>query len=274
MIIREIESRDYIAKSKLGDLCINPYAGCEHACTYCYAYYMAKWSGHEGEPWGSFVDVKWADKKIDHARIKGRNLQIGTVTDPYQPAEKRYRVTRWILEQLVGAECKIQIITKGALMARDIDLMQEIGKTSEIRAVMSVNTLDEEVRKTLDLSSPVQEKLAALQEIHKSGVQTGIFIAPILIGVTDWREIIEQTRDYTDQYWFETLSCGGSYKRDMLRWVLFNHRDLWDVYHDIYVDGKFDEMYRLAEEVEQYCRENSVPADHGFGALYPHHLTV
>lgn len=272
MIVREIESRDYLAKSKLGDLCINPYAGCEHACIYCYAYYMAKWSGHEGEPWGSFVDVKWADKKIDHARIKGRQLQIGTVTDPYQPAEERYRVTRWILEQLVGAECQIQVITKGALVARDIDLFQQISKTSDLRIMMSINTLDEEVRKTLDRSSPVEDKLRALKEVHEGGVKTGVFVAPILIGVTDWRGIIERTRDYADEYWFETLSCGGSYKRDMLRWVLWSHKDLWDTYHDIYVDGKFDEMYRLAEEVEDYCREQGIRGK--FGALYPHHLTV
>lgn len=271
MIIREIGSRDYLAKSKLGDLCINPYAGCEHACIYCYAYYMARWSGHESEPWGSFVDVKWADKKIDHARIKGRQLQIGTVTDPYQPAEERYRVTRWILEQLVGAECQIQIITKGALVARDIDLFKQISETSDLRIMMSVNTLDEEVRKTLDRSSPVEDKLRALKEIHESGIKTGVFVAPILIGVTDWRGIIERTRDYVGEYWFETLSCGGSYKRDMLRWVLFNHKDLWDTYHDIYVDGKFDAMYALSDEVNAYVKKEGIDAK--TGALLPHHLT-
>lgn len=272
MIIKEVGARDYIAKSKLGDLCINPYAGCEHACVYCYAYYMAKWSGHEGEPWGSFVDVKWADKKIDHNKIRGRNLQIGTVTDPYQPAEERYRVTRWILEQLVGAECKLQIITKGALVARDTELLLKIGETSDVRVMMSINTFDEEVRKSLDLSSPVEDKLAALKTLHNAGVKTGVFIAPLLIGITDYKAIIEETKDYVGEYWFETLSCGGSYKRDMLRWVLFNHKDLWDVYHDIYVDGKFDKMYEVAKEVEDYCKENGVNGR--FEALYPHHLTV
>ena len=94
MIIREIGSRDYLAKSKLGDLCINPYAGCEHACIYCYAYYMAKWSGHEGEPWGSFVDVKWADKKIDHKKIKGRNLQIIITVTPRLSRDRHIRPER------------------------------------------------------------------------------------------------------------------------------------------------------------------------------------
>lgn len=271
MIIKEVGARDYVAKSKLGDLCINPYAGCEHGCTYCYAYYMAKWSGHEGEPWGTFVDVKWADKKIDLEKIKGRNLQIGTVTDPYQPAERRYRVTRWVLEQLIGAECRIQIITKGALVARDIDLLQKLSETADLRVMMSVNTLDDEERASLDRSSPVADKLQALKDLNSAGVKTGIFIAPILIGVTDWRAIIEETREYVGEYWFETLSCKGPFKRDMLRWVLRNHKCLWDVYHDIYVDGKFDAMYALADEVERYCEENGIKGN--FGGLYPHHLT-
>lgn len=272
-MIKEIESRDYIAKSKLGDLCINPYVGCEHACLYCYAYYMAKWSGHDFEPWGSFVDVKWTKKPINLKRIRGRDITIGTVTDPYQPCEGKYKVTRHILEELQGAECKIRIITKGSLVCRDIDLLKSLSETAEVTVMESINDTTEEVRRTMDCASPIHMRMAALEQLHESGIRTGVFIAPILPGISDWKGVIETVRGFTDEFWFETLSLGGNaeHKRQFLRWVLFKRKDLWDLYHSIYVGGNVEPISLLKKEIEQYCADAGI--DGNFGGLAPHHLT-
>lgn len=272
-MIKEIEATNYIAKSKLGDLCINPYVGCEHACLYCYAYYMAKWSGHDYEPWGSFVDVKWTKKPIDIKKLKGRDITIGTVTDPYQPCESKYRVTRSILEQLVGVECALRIITKSSLVVEDLPLLQKISQTADLTVFESINDATEDIRKTMDNASPIESRVEALSVLRGHGVRTGVFIAPILPGISDWKAVIERVKDITDEMWFETLSLGGDaeHKRQFLRWVLFNRKDLWDLYHDIYINGNVQEIVRIKEEIQEYCRQEGI--DGNFGGLSPHHLT-
>lgn len=273
MKITEVPARSYIAKSKLGDLCINPYAGCGHGCLYCYAYYMAKWTGHEEEPWGSFVDVRWTDRPIDLEKIKGRDIIIGTVTDPYQPVEERYRVTRYILEQLINSECSITVITKGKLITRDIDLFKKISKTSDFMAMLSINGVDNKTWSSMENTSSIEDRVSALKKLHQSGIKTGVFVAPIIPGVSDWKKVIEDTREFTDWYQFETLSLGGNadHKRNFLRWVLFNRKELWDKYHDVYVNGNVQWIKDIESEVKKYCQDHGIDGD--FGGLAPHHLT-
>lgn len=273
MKITEVPARSYIAKSKLGDLCINPYAGCGHGCLYCYAYYMAKWTGHEEEPWGSFVDVRWTDRPIDLEKIKGRDIIIGTVTDPYQPVEERYRVTRYILEQLINSECSITVITKGKLITRDIDLFKKISKTSDFMTMLSINGVDNKTWSSMENTSSIEDRVSALKKLHQSGIKTGVFVAPIIPGMSDWKKVIEDTREFTDWYQFETLSLGGNadHKRNFLRWVLFNRKELWDKYHDVYVNGNVQWIKDIESEVKKYCQDHGI--DGGFGGLAPHHLT-
>ena len=273
MRIGEVPARSYLAKSKLGDLCINPYAGCGHGCLYCYAYYMAKWTGHEGEPWGSFVDARWTDKPINLKKIKGRDITIGTVTDPYQPLEEKARVTRYILEQLVGAECNIQIITKSAMVTRDVELFRKISRSASIMITLSINGVDERTRSSMENTSSTSDRINALEILHREGINTGVFVAPILPDISDWRAVVEHTKAYADHYQFETLSLGGNadHKRNFLRWVLLNRHDLWDVYHKIYIEGNVDGIRRIEKEVREYCEQHGINAD--FGGLAPHHLT-
>lgn len=272
-MIKEVEATNYIAKSKLGDLCINPYTGCEHACLYCYAYYMAKWSGHDFEPWGSFVDVKWTKKPIDIKKLKGRDVTIGTVTDPYQPCESKYRVTRSILEQLIGVECTLRIITKSAAVLRDLDLLQVLSRTADLTVFESISGTPEKTRRTMEKASSTGARIDAVCKMHTEGIKTGVFVAPILPGITDWKSVLEVLDGFVDEWWFETLSLGGDaeHKRQFLRWVLFNRKDLWNLYHDIYINGNVKPIEDIKEEVERYCSEHGIKGN--YGGLSPHHLT-
>lgn len=126
IIVSEKTVTGILTKSKIGQYAINPYVGCPHACKYCYASFMKRFTGHS-EPWGDFIDIKHATRKIDLVRIAGKNVFMGTVTDCYNPYEAKFGITRSILEQLVEADCYLQIATKSKLILRDLDLLKGCG---------------------------------------------------------------------------------------------------------------------------------------------------
>ena len=151
MKIREIKTKSIITKSNLpdADLVINPYIGCEYACKYCYADFMRRFSGHGSEDWGSFIDVKInAPDTINPKKIKKDSLiLVGSVTDPYQPLEKKYQLTKRCLEILLESQPRIEILTKSALILRDISLLQRF---KNLRVGISIGILDERLSKQLE----------------------------------------------------------------------------------------------------------------------------
>ena len=130
MITREIHAKSILSKSGIDGIsyCVNPYVGCAHACSYCYASFMKRFTGHQ-EPWGDFVDVKvnapaLLERQIQKAR-PGR-IFLSTVTDPYQPVEEVYGVTRSCLEVLCSSPFPVDILTKSPLVLRDMSLFKEL----------------------------------------------------------------------------------------------------------------------------------------------------
>ena len=148
VIIREIQTKNILTKSDLpvGDRSLNPYVGCEHACKYCYACFMNRFTGHT-EPWGTYVDVKMWKPLLHTERYAGEEIFLGSVTDPYQPCEERYRRTRAALEELAGSGAKISIATKSDLVMRDMDILKRF---SDARVSWSINTLDEDLKNDMD----------------------------------------------------------------------------------------------------------------------------
>ena len=111
----------------VGGYSVNPYVGCPHACRYCYASFMKRFTGHT-EPWGSFLDIKsWEPIKNPHL-YDGKRVVIGSVTDGYNPYEKYFRRTRKVLEELQGSSAEIMICTKSDLVLRDIELLKKFPK--------------------------------------------------------------------------------------------------------------------------------------------------
>lgn len=162
------------------DYCINPYVGCEHGCRYCYATFMKRFTGHM-EPWGEFVDVKVNAPEVLRRQLRRAqrgSLLIGTVTDPYQPAEKHYRITRGCLEALLERQFPINILTRSSLVIRDVDLFRQF---EDISVGLSVTTDREEIKKIFEPNSPsIKSRIEALKALHEKGVSTYAFIGPML----------------------------------------------------------------------------------------------
>lgn len=256
MVVNEITVNDYLTKSNLpdSDYVINPYVGCTHGCKYCYASFMKRFTGHK-ENWGDFIDIKRCNKSIDLKKISGKNVFLSSVTDCYNQYEKDFCITRNILEQLVDSDCNLSISTKSKLILRDIDLLKQM---KNLIVCMSINTLNEKFRSDMDNASTIKERMDTLKELHNNGIYTVLFMSPIFPYITEWKEIIDQTKDYVDEYWFENLNLRGNYKKEILDYIRTNYSDLYSDYIDIYLKKNNKYWKDLAEEINNYCNLNNI----------------
>ncbi|MEM3627219.1 MAG: radical SAM protein [Candidatus Bathyarchaeia archaeon] len=182
MIIREIYAKTILSKSKVFDYTINPYFGCQHGCTYCYARFMKRFTGHK-EEWGKFVDVKINAPTLLQREVKRKaagRVWISGICDPYQPLENKYEITKKCLEILAKHGWPITIQTKSPLVTRDIGLLKKFG---DIEVGLTVTTADEEIRKIFEPNSPpIKERINALEKLHSLGLKTFAMVAPLLPG--------------------------------------------------------------------------------------------
>ncbi len=180
MIVKEVSAKTILSKSKVSDYTINPYVGCEHGCTYCYARFMKRFTGHK-EPWGTFVDVKAnAHKLLEHEANKKKvgKVWISGICDPYQPIERTYGLTRKCLEVLLRHDWPIVIQTKSPLVLRDSDLLRN---SEKVEVGLTVTTADDEIRQIFEPSAPsIEERLRTLGQLHSAGIKTYAMIAPLL----------------------------------------------------------------------------------------------
>lgn len=209
--IKEIRAKSILNKSKIFDYCVNPYTGCQIACSYCYArLFMRRYSGHE-EEWGDFVDIKInapevLKKQLERAR-RG-TVWVSSVCDPYQPLEKKYRITRQCLAELLERQFPLNLQTKSALVVRDLDLLKGF---KEAEVGFTITTDNEEMAKLFEPNaSPVAERIDALAEIRSRGIKTFAFIGPILPG--NPRKLIQSllgkvNRVYIDRMNYMSTIC-------------------------------------------------------------------
>ena len=181
--IREIRAKSILNKSKIYDYCVNPYTGCQVNCRYCYArLFMRRYSGHS-EPWGAFVDVKVNAPELlrkQVARAKKGTVWLSSVCDPYQPLEKKYRLTRQCLAILAEARFPVNIQTKMTLVLRDLDIIERF---EDVEVGMTLTTNDDRIARMFEPgASPVGERVAALEKIHSRGIRTFAFVGPLLPG--------------------------------------------------------------------------------------------
>ncbi len=256
IIEKEIEVKDYLTKSNLpaSDYVINPYVGCPHGCKYCYASFMKKFTGHK-EEWGTFIDVKRCSKPISKKKLEGKKVFLASVTDCYNPYEEKYCITQSVLKQLMDVECTVSISTKSSLIIRDLKLLKKI---KDVSVAMSINTLDENFRCDMDNASSIEERINTLKVLHENEVHTVLFMSPIFPAITDYKKIIEKSRLFVDEYWFENLNLRGEYKARILRYINEKYPQYADLYKQIYVDGNKGYWNELAEEIEAYCAERDI----------------
>ena len=182
MIIGEKMARSILTRTGIpgADYCLNPYTGCGHACVYCYATYMKKYSGHD-EPWGEFVDAKINAPDLLRRELRRRRegeVIVSSVTDPYQPVEARFKLTRACLEILAMSDLEVCILTKSALVTRDADILCHM---RQVDVGLTITTDREDIRTLLEPgASSIAARLEALAALKARGIPTHAFIGPML----------------------------------------------------------------------------------------------
>jgi DNA repair photolyase len=246
-----IKVKDYVTKSDLpaSDFVINPYVGCPHACKYCYACFMKRFTGHS-EEWGMFLDIKECEQPVNSKKLEGKSVFLSSVTDCYNQFEEKYKITRKILEQLASIDCHLGISTKSKLVLRDIDLLKQC---KNLKVSMSINTLDEKFKNDMDNASSIEDRLFTLEELHRQGIYTVLFMSPIFPYITDFRAIIEKSHTFIDEYWFENLNLRGSYKQKILSYISEKYPRFYRDYEKIYLKGDKSYWIDLAAEINEYC---------------------
>ncbi len=171
---------------------INPYRGCEHGCVYCFARPTHEYLGFSaGLDFESKIMVKenaaaLLEEELSSPKWKPQTVVMSGVTDPYQPVERRMKITRGCLEVLAKFRNPVGIITKNRLVTRDIDLLRELAAHDAVAVNISVTSLDRNLQRILEpRTSPPQARLEAIAELHAAGVPVGVMVGPVIPGLTD-----------------------------------------------------------------------------------------
>ena len=244
---------------------INPYIGCEFGCAYCYARDTHRWTVQRAasgsDPTGAAHEVATmlpADaferriivkqnaaailaRTLNPARLRGDPLVIGTATDPYQPAERSYRITRAILEVLLNYRgLHLGIITKSPLIARDTDLLARLSRIHRVTVSLSLASTDATLLRRLEPRTPAPHaRLRALHKLTQAGVRVGLLIAPILPGITDGRAALRAlvaAGKEAGAAWVagSPLRMGAATRATLLPWLVRERPDLAARYHRHY----------------------------------------
>ncbi len=193
------------AATHMGFWSLNPYIGCEFGCTYCYARDTHRWTLERMGGWADahpsferdiLVKTNLADtivRTLDPAKLAGQTLAIGTATDPYQPAERRFQLTRQALETLLAYRgIRLGVTTKSPLVVRDVDLLKQLAERHDVSVNMSIATLDTRLARRLEARSAVPgARLRAVRQLTDAGIRTGVFVMPILPCITDGRRELD-----------------------------------------------------------------------------------
>jgi len=179
---------------------LNPYRGCTHACHYCFARrYQTQFELGPDDHFSSviFVKINLVDvlrKELDKPSWVREQVALGTATDPYQPIEGHYKLTRQSLEALLAARTPVGLVTKGPMVVRDSEVLAELGRRAGCTVYMSVPTVDEEAWRALEPgTAPPLQRLRAVRQLRDAGVNAGVLMAPVVPGFTTQPARLEAT---------------------------------------------------------------------------------
>lgn len=230
---------------------INPYRGCGHACTYCFARvthtYMDMNAGRDFE---SKIVVKvnapeLVRKELASRRWQGDHIAMGTATDPYQRAEGRYRLMPGIIRALTDYRNPFSILTKGTLILRDLDLLTEAAAITKVSTALSIPTLDGEVWRRSEPGTPhPRKRMDAVRRLNEKGIACGVMVAPVLPGISDDpRRLMDVVKAAVDAGATHVtpilLHLRPVVREEYMAWLAENYPGLVSRYEDLYAQGAY-----------------------------------
>jgi DNA repair photolyase len=237
---------------------LNPYRGCTHGCHYCFARrYHVQFEMNADDDFAAMILVKRnfvevLARELDRPSWKRETVALGTATDPYQPIEGRYKLTRGALEALARAHTPVGIVTKGPMIVRDRDVLQDLSSRAKTTICMSVPTVDEDAWRVLEpgTAHPLQ-RLRAVRELADAGLNAGVLMAPIVPGFSSSRSKIERTIKAIADHGARFVGCNVMYLQDGTRthFMAFLAREF------PHLVPKFERLYVKKYPPESYRNE-------------------
>jgi len=253
---------------------LNPYMGCVHRCTFCYVRAFERRADRPADDrYGTSIRVKLnvADvlrRELARASWEHECVAIGAATDPYQPAEGRYKLTRACIEALAEAANPFSIITRGPMIVRDLDVLAEAARRAGVSVTFSIPTLDEEVwRKTEPSTAHPRQRLKAVSKLVATGIKTGVGMAPILPGISDRAEQLEEVVRAAREagacgVWANLLFLRPGTREHFLEALARDYPEQLDQYERLYANGRAylakAETGPVRGEVARFAREHGI----------------
>jgi DNA repair photolyase len=257
---------------------INPYRGCAHSCVYCYARYSHEYLGlNAGADFEQHIRVKTNAAEVLRRELaqpgwRRELVNIGGVCDPYQPAEAQYRITRGILEALAERRNPVTVGTKGALVARDADVLADLAQHAHVSVLFSISTLDADLARKLEPhASPPALRLQAMATLAAAGVVVGVLLMPILPHLTDepasLDAVIRAARDHGARFLIpEVLNLRPSARGRFMPFLQQEFPALVPTYQHLYrrAAPPRDVGRAIHERTLDLCRRAGLPTDYAF----------
>jgi DNA repair photolyase len=248
---------------------LNPYRGCTHACEYCYA---RKYQRHlelgAGDDFSSIIFVKRnlpevLQKELSRAGWRRETVAVGTATDPYQPIEGHYKVTRRCLDALVRTRTPFSIVSKGPMVVRDVDLLVEATRHAGCQVYLSVPSVDEDAWARLEPgTAPPRQRLRAVRQLTDAGVDAAVLMMPLVPGITTSRTAVRRTLEAMADAGVRLAGSGVTHLEDGVRQHFFSflereYPELMDGYRDLYPRAYAPKGYvaKIRSLVSELARE-------------------
>jgi DNA repair photolyase len=259
MGINKVQAKSILNKTGIPgfDYAINPYTGCTHGCVYCYARFMKRLTGHT-EQWGTFLDAKVNAREVLERQLKRKQgllkggVFLASVTDPYQPAESSFQLTREILEVLLEYQVPVSILTKSDLVLRDIDLLRQF---EECSVGLSLMTVDEGVARRFEPRAPApMRRIEALRELKEHDISTYAFVSPYLPRLSNIEHLMEALDGAVDEVGIEALNTREAYWWGVERVLAHYYPEfLFDYKQLCKKDSYWNSLERKARLLASHC---------------------
>ena len=261
MKIKQVHVKGMLQKSNLPETShvINPYIGCVHGCVYCYARFMKRFTDHK-EPWGTFLDPKINGPAILKNQLKKRReplketVFLSSVTDPYQPPEKKYQLTRKLLEVLLEYQVPISILTKSDVIMRDMDLLRQFDNCT---IGLSFCTLDDELAKRLEPRATTPERRHdALRALKEQGIYTYAFVSPYIPQLSDIKQLTKALTGVVDEIGVEAINTRGGNWQGVERVLRRHYPERLQACRRLIRDEGY--WRTLERDVQNFARQNHI----------------